>query len=814
MKPFLAPKSVWFSTLLALFVMLSAVTPRASLAANYVVLGWNDYGFDRIDSDYSVFSLQPPGNNIRAQFIYQGSLVKLTNGMSLTYQAVGDSKNSTNSTSQGKSDFWQFAPQLFGTNLAPDMGLNGYAMPGTNNVPQSMTFNSTSRWFFADGIPLTPIDDSRKVNYYPMLRVIARSNNIALATNDLVTAISDEVNCRVCHASGTATAARPTNGWVWNTNPERDYRLNILRMHDELRNPATYPGILSSNGYNPAGLYRTVVADGRPVLCTKCHKSTIVPGSGFGGIKALTASIHSIHAQVTDPDTGLALDATLTRSSCYHCHPGPVTRSLRGAMGDSVSTNGHYAMECQDCHGDIQNVGSVSRTGWIDVPDCQSCHVGNATVNGGKRYPTTFTDTNSWTVRTTTDRTFATITNAAFGNYSLYRYSTNHGTLFCAACHGATHAEFPSALTNDNIRSIRAQGHVGMLSECVTCHTDGRAEGGPHGMHAADNGWADPGGHGGPADSSCDNCHGTTQRGTELSEMKSDHTVTTSYGTKGGFRGYRVGCYTCHNGAGIPGSITSWKVPSIASVTNNTTSGLRVLIPLPVKDTNTSVQPLWVRVISQPGNANVGITNWQNTNWAAIFIPEPGFVGTNQFTFAAWNGYVDSALRTGTVAVAQGPFSISAKVLVPLTYPAAWAAPFSVVPAPSNIVGAVTYEWDFGDFTAPSTNQFATHVYPAAGSYNWKVISRVQGGIYSASTTNFGTILIEPAVSVAAARVGGSILLTWPQSTADALLEQSPVLGPAAVWTICPNPVVTGGGTLSVTVPNAGGMMYYRLRKL
>ena len=75
-----------------------------------------------------------------------------------------------------------------------------------------------------------------------MMRVIARSNNVALATNDVVLAISDEVNCRVCHASGTDAAAQPTNGWVWNGNPEHDYRLNILRLHDQLRNPVDLSG--------------------------------------------------------------------------------------------------------------------------------------------------------------------------------------------------------------------------------------------------------------------------------------------------------------------------------------------------------------------------------------------------------------------------------------------------------------------------------------------------------------------------------------------------------------------------------------------
>ena len=42
------------------------------------------------------------------------------------------------------------------------------------------------------------------------------------------------MDCRACHASGSGAAAEPGSGWVWNPDPERDYRLNILRLHDDL----------------------------------------------------------------------------------------------------------------------------------------------------------------------------------------------------------------------------------------------------------------------------------------------------------------------------------------------------------------------------------------------------------------------------------------------------------------------------------------------------------------------------------------------------------------------------------------------------
>ncbi len=799
-------------------LLLTALGGHISPAATNQVIGWNDVGVDRLDSDYSVFSLWPPGNTLRAQVIYQGKRLTNTNNITVTYQAIADPDGSTNSTSVGKTEFWQYAPQLFGTNLAADMGLNGYGMPGT--TARAMTYNITNGLFSAEGIPMTPFDDKMKKNSFPMMRVIVRTNTTALATNDVVLAISDEVNCRVCHASGTVAAAQPTNGWVWNDNPEHDYRLNILRRHDELRNPATYPGILSSNGYNPTGLYRTVVADGTPVLCVRCHKSTAQAGSGWGTIPPLTRSIHSQHAAVIDPATGLTLGSNTDRSSCFQCHPGATTHALRGVMADAVSTNGLSAIQCQSCHGSMALVGATNRVGWIDLPDCQSCHVGNAASVGSNpiRYTTAFTNYATGGVRQPVDNTFATTTNLAFGNYSLYRYSTNHGKLQCSACHGSSHAEFP-ADRNDNLRVLQVQSHEGMLSDCNACHNTIPSTGvGPHGAHEFGNNWAD-GGHFGKSGANgdgCDACHGGDESGTILSKSQSDQTLSTgAYGSKKLFRGAIVGCYLCHDSSGNPGSATSWKAAIAANVSTNTTSGARLVIPLSVRDTNTPIQSVTARVISQPANGTVGVTNWNTTNWAAIYYPNQGFVGTNKFTFAAWNSFVDSALYTGTVAVAQGPFSISAQTLVPPSYPATWSAPFTVLPTLSNVVGTVTFDWNFGDASSHSTNQYATHAYASAGNYPWSVVSRLlTNGVSARTITNSGTVVIGPPASLLASGAGNSVVLSWPKTTADALLEQSALVGSGASWTVCTNAVVNSAGTSSVTVPNAGGMKFYRLRKL
>jgi hypothetical protein len=221
-----------------------------------------------------------------------------------------------------------------------------------------------------------------------------------------------------------------------------------------------------------------------------------------------------------------------------------------------------------------------------------------------------------------------------------------------------------------------------------------------------------------------------------------------------------------------------------------------------------------VRVISQPANGTVGMTNWSTTNWAAIYYPDPGFVGTNKFTFAAWNTRVDSLLYTGTVSVAQGPFSISTKTLVPPSYPANWSAPFTAQPTLSNIVGTVTFDWSFGDASPHDTNQYATHAYASAGSYPWSVVSRLlTNGVSARTTTISGTILIGPPVNLTAQVAGGSVVLSWPNTTADALLEQTSVLGPAAQWVISTNSYTISPATISVTLANPVGRTFFRLRR-
>jgi len=812
-------------------IFLSAIlaAPLALQAASSQIVSWNNLGMHCMDSDFSVFSILPPYNTIEAQLIVNGRLVTNGSGYTVTYEAVADPEGSFNSTARGKGNFYDYVLPLYGAALTPELGLTlAWPMPGTNNTPQGMLFEQTNRpapgvatlvnWFRAEGIPITPIDDAGRKNPYPMMRLIARNGGgTPIATNDIVLPVSDEMDCRACHASGTGADARPAAGWVWSSNPERDYRLNILRLHDENQfagHPGLYQSALAARGFNPQGLYRSVVADGKPVLCAICHASEALGTGSYSNIPPLTASVHAFHAQVMDPVLNVTLDNSANRAACYRCHPGSTTKCLRGAMGGAVAADGSMEMQCQSCHGNMSAVGSSSRVGWFMEPNCQSCHTGTATSNNGRIRFTSCFETNG-AVRVATNQTFATNPDTPAPGISLFRFSRGHGGLQCEACHGSTHAEFPATHRNDNIRNEKIQGHAGVMIECTACHVSMTASattaaGGPHGMHPLGQTWIEN--HpdliegGVVTRAQCQACHGTNYRGSVLGKAQATRSVTSKFGTMTYWRGQQVSCYDCHNGANSSNPSTNTP-PVVSNVSSNTFSGASVAMTLPGTDANGNA--LTFRVISQPAHGSAGISNN-----VATYFADPGYVGTDTFTFAANDGFSDSNLGTGSVNVTQGAFSMSAVVLVPAQYPAGWPVPFGVVATPVNISGTISYEWDFGDGSGPSAGRNVTHAYPFPGSYHWQVVSSVQAGLTLARITNSGTILIGPPVTLTAWSAGSAVKVSWPRTTADALLEQSITVNPDAQWAVATNVVTVTSSNLSVTVPNPVGNNFYRLRKL
>jgi hypothetical protein len=501
------------------------------------VLAFNDLGMHCADLDYSTFVILPPFNVVHSQVIERGSTPRIQNAgaVDVSYRAVKDASDSINSTSQNqagaveKTNFWDINPDtgntyvfdLFGLNPAADEGLAfGQAMPGilnpyTANNPQPFNhFDADKEWFAADGVPILPIDDSGQLNAYPLMRVSATNpaTGETLASLDVVLPVASEADCQNCHALGEVAApvASPID----------------FILPDDISDPNS---VLQAAKHNILALHDTKhgtrLLNETPVLCAGCHYSAALDLAGTGPAgeqlnnDTMSGVMHGHHGQLSNPATGEQLFPTngSLEETCYQCHPGKVTKCLRGAMGGA-------GIECKDCHGSMLAVGSDSREPWVDEPRCESCHTGDALshLGDGIRLSQAWDgDIDIATPRLAVNKRFAE------NNDTLYRNSLGHGEIACEGCHGSTHAIWPNALAsaNDNLAAIQLQGHTGSIIECSACHTSlPLTLNGPHGMHNVNStGWnLDHEDFYEKNPNACQACHGRNLEGTVLSRTAAD----------------------------------------------------------------------------------------------------------------------------------------------------------------------------------------------------------------------------------------------------------------------------------------------------
>jgi uncharacterized protein (TIGR03437 family) len=788
----------------AAVICLFSLLPVTAKPGGWTVIAWNDLGMHCMDGDYSVFSILPPYNNIHAQVIDpSGKLVTAPSGITVTYEAVQDTAGSINTTSVWKTDFWQFVKALFGAQPSPDTGLTGNQMPGTSNQPQPMKFESAQNWFTGDAIPLTAYDDSGNKNPYSMMRISVRNASGAVqATTDIVLPVSDEMTCRSCHASGSRADTQPSAGWA-NAQPfERDYKINILRLHDDrFKILPVYRSALAAAGYDAAGLSATA-AKGTPVLCAACHSSNALSVNGQPGVPSLTQSMHSRHASATDPATGLTLDSAQSRDACYNCHPGSTTRCLRGIMGNSVAADGTMAIQCQNCHGSMSVVGAP-RQGWLQEPNCQSCHSGTAVANTGQIRWTSVFDA-SGAMRTPADTRFATTANTPAAGLSLYRFSAGHAGLACEACHGSTHAEYASSHANDNVQSIAMQGHAGAITECSACHSSVKntTNGGPHNMHVVGQQWVQlhERAAGGSGRTACQDCHGSDYRGTVLSKVLMDRTLTIENGTRQLFRGSIVGCYTCHNGPTGNGSAPS--APSVSNATASAVTGSSVSIPL-------AASAGTIRIVSQPAGGTVALNG--NT---ATYFPFADFEGTDTFTYAAANSGRDSNLAAVTVTVTapQRPVVSSGGVVNAASFQGGPVSPGELVTIFGNGMGpAALNTFDLNAASLVSRLLWGTRVlfdglpapliYTSAGQVTAIVPYGIAGKATTSMTVEYNGIRSTPIVLNVAGSAPG--IFTSASGQAAALNQDGITVNgagnPAAAGSVI-SLFLTGEGALDTAV--------------
>ncbi len=516
------------------FLTAAAAVPRgeppdeAPTPAAYRVLAYNDLGMHCYDSDFSVFSILPLFNVVRAQVVRTGTVPALLAGgqAGVYYQALYDPKGSINTTSRNKTNFWTHARALFklAAPLPVDTGLLGARMPGAGNTARRFaTYDAAMHGFAAAGIPITGRDDAGRSNPYSLMNVQARNAaGTVLASLPTVVPASEEMSCQSCHETGGWAARRTGVKWSTDANLDLQTRKNVLLLHDAV------------NG--------TTLAKKQPVLCASCHYSRPLDLKGAGpqnSLPYLSRGMHGFHAvKMSQTNNG--------SQTCYYCHPGKKTQCLRGAMAN-------VGLGCMDCHGNMYAVAKTTREPWLEEPKCQSCHTGDIMSYLGSSLILRTAYDGSPSVaapRVAKNKRFAESSDTA-----LYRFSLGHNGLACAACHGSPHAEWPSRQANDNLAAVKLQGYKGPVSDCRVCHGTGlgRTTDGPHGLHnVAAAVWYDDGHEGAyerdPA--GCKACHGKDLAGTLLSKTSAARTFRVEGRTISLPAGTPIRCTLCHEKPG------------------------------------------------------------------------------------------------------------------------------------------------------------------------------------------------------------------------------------------------------------------------
>lgn len=277
-------------------------------AVSYVVVGVNDLGMHCSQEDFSELCILPPYNTLRAQVIQRGEEPDIiTSGVTVSYVIPEHSRSSD------KTNFWTYAPQLFGVNLAPDVGLTGHGMSGTM-TPGNNIFEVT-------GIPVLPTDDAGRLDPYPV-GVIKVTGATGSATTRAVVPVSSEMSCSLCHGNPGASVAH-----------------DILADHD--------------------ALHGTDLVNQKPVLCASCHADPALGAPGVPGVPTLSHAMHGAHATRVQ-SSGL-------ENACYACHPGIRTQCQRDVHAAA-------GVNCVDCHGGMEAVANPARAPWVDEPKCSNCH--------------------------------------------------------------------------------------------------------------------------------------------------------------------------------------------------------------------------------------------------------------------------------------------------------------------------------------------------------------------------------------------------------------------------------------------------------
>ena len=344
------------------------------------------------------------------------------------------------------------------------------------------------------------------------------------------------------------------------------------------------------------------------------------------------------------------------------------------------------------------------------------------------------------------------------------------------------------------------------MTDCTSCHPTRPTVllGGPHGMHPVDAQWA--AGHDNSGRTSCQSCHGVDYRGTVLSWAQGSR----NYVQNAQFwRGFQIGCYTCHNGPN--GTDNGGGTPAVWATA--TSLSATTVAETPVAVTLVASGPAGVgltyRVVSQPAHGTVSVVGN-----VATYFPAAGFVGTDSFTYSAWDAAADSNLGTVTVTATPGRCLLTASTLVPMAAFPKSTVPFRAQAALSQCTGAIAYDWNFGDGTPHASGTNVSHSYTAAADYTWTLTvsangtNQVVSGVVTVSPT------LGPPLTLTLTPQAWSLNLSWPVDAVPTTLETTADWTQPYAWQPDNDPVYSDGTNYNVQVNLLPGPQYYRLRRV
>lgn len=387
---------------------------------DFILLAWSTQGMHMVADAEPVWTLLPPGNELRAQLIRRGPQPGLvTEDVTIIYRVEKEQ-----SEQDGK----------------PSARASGVMLlePGGNT-------------FAADGIDILPYRTSGGFNAYPTVTVEARdaATGNVMARSIAVLPVSTEVGCRRCH------------GGEW--------------KYDDLAgiSATTADAVLAVHDRRNSTKLAEQAARGETVVCRSCHSGeSEAPGPN------LSAAIHGWHANYMSGNTGE------TCGQCHPSDKQGPTRFYRGihawkaldctrchgTMNDHALSllrwevqTGRKGMEKLMVNlrpYGVANVDDIKpRAPWVMEPACTGCH------DFKKRpSPATANAFNKWTPD---------------AKELFTARKDDMDALRCPTCHGSPHALYtannPFARDLDNMPPLQYQKLATVMGggdNCIVCHRE------------------------------------------------------------------------------------------------------------------------------------------------------------------------------------------------------------------------------------------------------------------------------------------------------------------------------------------------------